>query len=214
MIDADLIVNTNQRDTELIPLLEQEEVTIAFSQLKIADFLIAGRMAIIKRTAEEFSHDLKTKMVYRTMPAFKREYDEPLYIIEGKTLNVNGTPLPTIRSAITHVSSVSRIPIIRTEDAKETARYLALLVKQAQFSEPATHREVSEPVDEEQPVPWQVELLSHLPDVDRVLAARLMKRFGSLKAVLDARTSELQKVKGLGPKKAEKLKKALVQAME
>ena len=214
MIDADLIINARDRDSELIPLLEKEEVLFAFSQLKYADFLIAGRMAIIKRTTEDFAVDLKNKMVYRTLPAFKREYAEPLYIIEGRDLAVNGTPLPTIRSAITHISSVSRVPIIRTEDAKETARYLALLVKQARLSEPTVHRDQAVETDEEQPAPWQVELLTHLPDVDRILAARMMKRFGTLRGVLDAKTSELQKIKGLGPKKSEKIKKALAAHME
>lgn len=214
MIDADLIVNSKERGSELIPLLETEEVLFAFSQLKYADFLIGGRIAIIRRTSEEFAVDLKNKMVYRNLPFFKREYTEPLYIIEGKELAVNGTPLPTIRSAITHISSVSRIPIIRTEDAKETARYLALLVKQAKFSEPVVQRAAAEELEEEQPAPWQVELLTHLPDVDRILAARMMKRFGTLRGVLDAKTSEMQKIKGLGPKKTEKIKKALVSQMD
>ncbi|MFH2056570.1 MAG: ERCC4 domain-containing protein [bacterium] len=214
MIDADLIIHARDRDSDLIPLLEKEEVSFAFSQLKYADFLIAGRIAIIKRTTQDFSVDLKNKMVYRNLPFFKREYAEPLYIIEGKDLAVNGTPLPTIRAAITHISSVGRVPIIRTEDAQETARYLALLVKQAKFSEPTTHRVEAAEANEEQPAPWQVELLMHLPDVDRVLAARMMKRFGTLRGVLDAKTSELQKIKGLGPKKSEKIKKALAAQMD
>ncbi len=214
MIDAELIINTQDRDSDLIHYLEKEEITFTFSQLKYADFMIAGRIAIIKRTTEEFATDLKNKMVHRTLPFFKREYAEPLYIIEGLDLAVNGTALPTIRSAITHITAVSRIPIIRTMDAKETARYLALLVKQSQYSGPTTRRKEEPEPEEEQPVAWQVEMLTHLPDVDRVIAARLMKRFGTLRAVLDAKPSSMQKIKGLGPKKAEKIKKAFVKEME
>ena len=214
MIDAELIINTQDRDSDLIHYLEKEEITFTFSQLKYVDFMIAGRIAIIKRTTEEFAVDLKNKMVHRTLPFFKREYPEPLYIIEGEDLAVNGTPLPTIRSAITHITAVSRIPIIRTMDTRETARYLALLVKQSQFSGPSTRRAVQSEPEDEQPVAWQVEILTHLPDVDRVIAARLMKKFGTVRAVLDAKTSSMQKIKGVGPKKSERIKKALVKEME
>jgi Fanconi anemia group M protein len=213
MTEPELIVNSRDRGSQLIPKLEKEGLAFAFSQLKYVDFLIAGRIAIIRRKTEDFAEDLKTKMLYRTLPFFKREYTEPLYIVEGESLMVNGTPMPAIRSGITHITSVSRIPIIRTRDSDETARYLSLLVKQAQFSAPAEPRqEVDE--DDSQPVPWQVAMLEHLPDVDRVIATRLLKQFGSIRGVLNAEVSALQKIKGLGPKKSEKIKRALAAQVE
>ena len=49
---------------------------------------------------------------------------------------------------------------------------------------------------------------------EAVSTARLMKRFGTVRGVLDAKVSAMQKIKGLGPKKSEKIKKALAAQME
>jgi ERCC4-type nuclease len=148
-------------------------------------------------------------MLYRTLIFFKREYPEPLYLIEGEKLSDNGTPLPTIRSGITHITAVSRIPIIFTDNLSETAKYMSLLARQARYASSDRPTEDSTEAEDEQPLPFQVQMLRILPEVTPVIARRLLTRFGTLKGVFCAKVSELQKVKGLGPKKAWKIKQAI-----
>lgn len=213
-VKYDVIANLREKGSELVTLLEQDEVQVGFAPLRYADFLIGGRMAIIRRTPLEFSNDLKSKMLFRTVVFFKREYPEPLYIVEGERLSVNGTSLSTLRSGITHITAVSRIPIIFTGDVSDTAKYLSLLVRQARLAGPLP--EVQEPADveDEQVVPYQLKMLTQLPDVTPGIAQRLMDRFGTLKGVFCARVTELQKIKGLGPKKAWKIKQAIEAKLE
>jgi ERCC4-type nuclease len=205
----DIIANTRERDSELAGLLENEEIKVGFAPLRYADFLIGGRLAIIRRTNVDFIADLKSKMLYRTLVFFKREYPEPLYLVEGDKLSVNGTPLPTIRSGITHIAAVTRIPIIFTTDAADTAKYMSLLVKQSRFASPAPGERDSAEAEDEQPLPFQLKMLTQLPDVTGSIAQRMMDKFGTLKGVFCAKVTELQKIKGLGPKKAWKIKQAI-----
>jgi ERCC4-type nuclease len=153
-------------------------------------------------------------MLFRTLVFFKREYPEPLYLVEGERLSVNGTSLPTLRSGITHITAVSRIPIIFTGDVSETAKYMSLLVRQARLAGPPPEPQEPVDVEDEQAVPYQLRMLAQLPDVTPGIAQRLMDRFGTLKGVFCAKVTELQKIKGLGPKKAWKIKQAIEAKLE
>ncbi|MCK4857510.1 MAG: hypothetical protein KAT58_06055 [candidate division Zixibacteria bacterium] len=212
--EHDLIVNTHDRGTDLIAQLQKDGLKLSFVQLKYANFMIGDRIAVIYRTASEFAADLKSKMLYRTLVSFKREYSEPLYIVEGDYLATNGAPPPAIRSGITHITAIGRIPIIFSTDTAESAKYINLLVKQAEFLSPAKPRKSEPEEDDQQPVPYQLQMLAGLPEVSMPIALRLMKRFGSLKGVFSAKVTDLQKIKGLGPKKAQKMIKAIAAELE
>jgi len=51
----------------------------------------------------------------------------------------------------------------------------------------------------------RVNILSQIPGIDAVLAKRLIEKFGSLKAVFNAKSKELTEVEGIGKKKARKI---------
>jgi ERCC4-type nuclease len=113
-------------------------VAIKFTPLKLVDFIAAGKIAIIRRTMDEFVAELQNKMVYRTAIEFKRDFPDPLYIVEGKQ-TVDSSSATTIRAGITYLSVGRRIPIIFTTGEQDTARYISLLLKQSEFSSERRH---------------------------------------------------------------------------
>jgi ERCC4-type nuclease len=98
------------------------------------------------------------------------------------------------------------IPIIYSKNYKETASYLHIIAKREQengkkdFSlhgdrKPLTLKEQQEYV------------VSSLPGVGVALARPLLKKFKTIKKVINASAEQLEKVEKIGPKKAAEIKK-------
>ncbi len=219
-----LITSMSQKGQEIIEHLESEGVSVRFSNLKIADYIIAGRFAIVRRTLDDFMADLSNKMIYRTAPEFKRNFHDPLYVVEGFTPGAKISASTTGRAGITYLTIMNRIPIIFTNSAEETARYIALIMKQAEYA--PVHEEVLEDEDDSQtklmqpseetsngnsrePEDYKIKSLCALPGITEEAAEALVKKFGSLRSIITADENALRKVKGVGPKRAKTLQNAI-----
>jgi ERCC4-type nuclease len=199
-----LIANIKEKDTPLIPLLEREGVAIKFTPLKLVDYIAAGKIAIIKRTMDEFVAELKNKMVYRTAIEFKRDFPDPLYIVEGKQ-TVDSSSANTVRAGITYLTVLNRIPIIFTDSAEDTSRYISLLLKQSEYAPEREEMPVAEvQPDERQPMEgnYQEQIVALIPSLTPGDAKALMDRFSNLKALFGASEADLKSIKSIGPKKA------------
>jgi ERCC4-type nuclease len=67
-------------------------------------------------------------------------------------------------------------------------------------AEEAEHHKVAKTHDDP-----RVDIIERLPDVGPSLAEGLLKHFGSLSRLFAAEVSDLRKVEGIGPKRAEKI---------
>jgi ERCC4-type nuclease len=212
-IENVLIANIREKESSLIPLLEKEGVTIKFTPLKLVDFIAAGKIAIIRRTMDEFVAELQNKMVYRSAIELKRDFPDPLYIVEGKQ-TTDGFSATTIRAGITYLSVGRRIPIIYTTGEEDTARYISLLLKQSEFSSESEKPTAAVPVEAEEKQPaegnYQEQILALIPGLTAANVKTLMETFGNLKSVFGASEEKLKSIKSIGPKKA----KAIVTAFQ
>lgn len=210
-----LIVSLKEKGSELIPYLEKEGITVRFSAIKLVDFIIAGKIAIVRRTIDEFVADLRNKMIYRTAIEFKRDFADPLYIIEGKEFTANGSASVTMRAGIAYLTVLNRIPIIFTSSMEETSKYLSLMLKQSEYASERDTSVVEDRKDKtESSISYQVEVLTHFPGITEADAKALLEKFGSLKAIFGASENELQSTKSFGMKKAKSFLKAKAASIE
>lgn len=204
-IENVLIANIREKESSLIPLLHKEGVAIKFTPLKLVDYIAAGKIAIIRRTMNEFVAELQNKVVYRTAIEFKRDFPDPLYIVEGK-LTVDSSSATSVRAGITYLSVGRRIPIIYTTGAEDTAKYISLLLKQSEFSSEREPAPIAIPVEAEDKQPtegnYQEQILALIPGVTPANVKTLTETFGSLKSVFGASEDKLKAIKSIGPKKA------------
>jgi ERCC4-type nuclease len=208
-----LIANIKEKGSEVTAYLEKEGINIRYTSLRLIDYLIAGRIAVIRRTVPAFMEDLSNKMVYRTAPEFKRTFPDPLYIVEGERPASTISSTTHGRSGVTYLTFVNRIPIIFSSTPEETGKYLALMMKQVAFASTAeTMSSDSEASAEDSTVEIdaevQLQILSAIPGIKEENAKVLIAKFGSLRAIVEADEAELTKIRGIGSKKA----RAIVQA--
>ncbi len=208
-----LIANIKEKGSEVTAYLEKEGINIRYTALRLIDYLIAGRIAVIRRTVPAFMEDLSNKMVYRTAPEFKRTFPDPLYIVEGDRPASTISSTTHGRSGVTYLTFVNRIPIIFSSTPEETGKYLALMMKQVAFASTAeTMSNDSEESAEDSTVEIdaevQLQILSAIPGIKEENAKVLIAKFGSLRAIIDAEESDLAKIKGIGTKKARAITQA------
>lgn len=202
-----LIANIKEKGSEVTNYLEKEGINIRYTSLRLIDYLIAGRIAVIRRTVPAFMDDLANKMVYRTAPEFKRTFPDPLYIVEGEKPATTISSTTHGRSGVTYLTFVNRIPIIFSGTPEETGKYLALMMKQVAFASAAesmTENGSSEDEEsmDEVSADTQIQILTAIPGIKEDNAKLLLAKLGSLKAILGTSESELAKIKGIGAKKA------------
>lgn len=208
-----LIANIKEKGNEVTAYLEKEGINIRYTALRLIDYLIAGRIAVIRRTVPAFMEDLSNKMVYRTAPEFKRTFPDPLYIVEGDRPASTISSTTHGRSGVTYLTFVNRIPIIFSSTPEETGKYLALMMKQVAFASTAEpmsngNEEADDESSAEIDAEVQLQVLSAIPGIKEDNAKALLAKYGSLRAIIDADENEIAKVKGIGAKKA----KAITQA--
>ena len=99
------------------------------------------------------------------------------------------------------------IPVLRSNDEAETAGILAAIAKREQdknfydiqlhSQKPATLKEIQE------------YLVASLPGIESTIAKSLLKKFGTIKKIVNATEEELKEVDLIGEKKAKEIRRVL-----
>lgn len=201
-----IIASIHEKAGPVVKHLEKLGLQIRYANLKMGDFLLSGTTAIERKDSKEFIESIEDKSIFRQLIDFKREFSSPLYVIEGCNLyaqkNVNATK---IRSAISYITILNHIPVIFTQDPKDSAEYIYMISRQAQhgltFNPLADKKKQKFSEDSDA----QLAVIETLPDIGAAIAMAMLKEFGTLKGVFNASKKKLTQVDGIGEKRAEKL---------
>ncbi|MFQ3275162.1 MAG: ERCC4-type nuclease, partial [Candidatus Nanohaloarchaea archaeon] len=174
-------------------------------RLDIADFLVSDRAAIERKQASDFVDSIVDNRLFSQLTDL-HQFDRPILMIEGENLYTHRDIHPNaIRGALASISMDHQIPILWTEDEKDTAETLAALAKREQEEEDrniAVRGNRSGKTEKE----LQKFVTAGLPDVNKKIAERLLEEFGSIEKVFTASEEELKQVHGIGDKKAGKIR--------
>ncbi len=176
-------------------------------QLEVADFVLSDRVAVERKTCADFVDSLVDGRLFNQLKELQA-YPRPFLILEGESIyghrNVSAEALNGALAAITIDQG---IPVLQTRDTLETARFLHAVAKREQFRE---NRKIAVRVGKPMTdLDRQVFLLSGLPGVSEILAKRLLERFGSVSAALNASVADLAEVEALGAAKASEIRRIL-----
>ena len=150
------------------------------------------------------------KWIGHTTKAVNVNFARPLIIIEGTDdlYSVRNVHANSIRGMLATIGVSYGIPILYTKTNKDTAALIGIIAKREQdelsrdFSphgsrKPLTLKEQQEYV------------VSALPGVGPGLAKPLLRKFKSVKKVVNAKVERLEKVEKIGPKKAKAIRDVL-----
>ena len=205
----ELSIYVDDRERKTIKKLEERDIKVKKERLQVADFLVSDRCAVEKKTSSDFVTSIIDNRLFDQLRSLRDQFEKPVLLVEGNNLFDHRDIHPNaIRGALSSIILDYDVPILWTSNLDETAEILVSLAKREQEDNDrqSTIRGEKAPKDEKG---LQKYLICGLPSVSEKLADRLLEKFGTPKNIFTASENELQKVKGIGEGKAQKIRKIL-----
>jgi Fanconi anemia group M protein len=200
-----VLIFVDTRESSIIEYFKQYDCFIQKKMLLMGDFVVSDRVVIEKKTVRDFIQSITDKRLFQQLGAMKENFEKPLLIIEGEESLYGSLHPNTIRGALSAITVDLSIPIIWTRDLADTAGLVFWIARREQIDEKREvllrDKKIPKTVEEQQEF-----LISSLPDISTVRSKALLKHFKTPKNIFNSSAKELQEVKGIGKKIAEKVK--------
>ncbi|MDI6708480.1 MAG: DEAD/DEAH box helicase [Candidatus Thermoplasmatota archaeon] len=199
-----IIVDTRELNSGVARELSLLNINIASAQLETSDYIISDRIAVERKTAEDFVRSLIEGRLFSQLKLLKNTYPKAILVLEGEPL-ATGRKISenAILGALASIVTDFNIPIIQTKSERETALLLSSILKREFEEGRAPSIRGSKPAMSLRE--RQQFITEGLPNISTILAQRLLAHFGSVKAIVDAEIGELMQVEGIGKKTAEEI---------
>jgi ERCC4-type nuclease len=175
-------------------------------RLETGDYLLDRDLLVERKTITDFCQSIKDGRLFRQVKNLTNGQVPACLILEGKKKQFKQTdfsPL-AIQGVLVSVSLAFRLPVITTKNHKETIQVILQSFKQLTKCRPNKLRpnfrsfafkKKSNPL-----LARRIHILESFPGIGSERAEKLIRKFGSLRAVLMADDKELLKVPGFGKK--------------
>jgi len=193
----------NKAVKELIDL----GVDISLEKLEVGDYVLSSRVGVEFKTISDFVNSLVDGRLLQQVKDLKRSFSRPFLIVEGEEdiYSVRKVHPNSIRGMLSSIAVDFGMPILFSRNYKETASYLYVTAKREQDE---LGKEFS-PHGSKKPMTFKEQqeyIVSALPGIGIGLAKPLLKKFKSVKKIINAKQDKLEKVDKIGPKKAKKIR--------
>ena len=185
-------------------LVAYPQVVVAVGRLPLGDYLPGGGVIVERKTAADLVQSIRDQRLFDQAARLRAGAAHPVIILEGDPLAVRtGMNKNAILGALTWLTTIQGIPLLPSSGPARTAELLVTIARQQQqgWRAPSGVVKPKAPTLREQ----QLAVLSSLPGVGPVLAARLLDHFGGLRGALDADAAALGAVPGIGEAVATRL---------
>lgn len=200
-----IVVDYREQHSAVVGELVDLGAKIKYANLPVGDYLVSEEVAIERKTFNDFINSIIDKRLFEQAKSLSQHYSKPIIIIEGRDQTLRNISEEAVRGAMISMIMDFGLPILWTRDSLETAKFILALAKRERRGDLRTislkdRRRARTPDEEREYV------VASLPMVELTTARRLLSHFGSVERVFTAGESELMKVKGIGPKKAKRIR--------
>ena len=195
----------SERNAALLNLAREcGDFDIHMERLAVGDYVIDGGIVIERNTHVDFATSLVDGRLFPGGSP-RRKSPSAVVLVEGpKPPQMPDVHPHALKGAIVSLAVMWRLPVIHARDPEDSLRILQFLAQQLARSGPAILQRY-----DRKPKPLasrKLYVLQGLPGVGPALANRLLLQFGSVERVITADPSILVQVRGIGPKKAQRIR--------
>lgn len=203
-------VIADDRENKIAKKLSKMDLTVDMKRLDVGDFLVSEETVVERKTTADFADSIVDQRLFNQLQDLT-SYKNSLIIIEGDNLYSHRDIHPkAIRGAISSLTVDYNLPIIWTEDLEETSQMLKTLAEREQSEKDkniAVRGKKTPKSDEE----LKKYIVAGIPSVNTKIAERLLQEFKTIEKIFNASEEELKNVKGIGKKKAKRIKKLITE---
>ncbi len=201
-----IFVDTRERNSKTFSELKKLDLDIIEKQLDIGDYQVGEETIVERKTINDFINSIIDGRLFKQ--AIKMNvFEKSIIIVEGNLeyeLEDRKIRKEQIYGTIFSLMLEFKIPIIFAIDHFECADLIYQLAKREQLKKekPISLRKLKK-VDNMKLM--QQYIIEGLPNVGPTLALRLLEKFGSVKKIFSLDKEQLEKIEGIGKKKAEEI---------
>lgn len=204
-----IFVDIRERNSKILEIL-REKAKVDFRRLEVGDFILSNSVGVERKSVSDFLNSIVDKRLFTQAKELARNFPVAMMIIEGEEdlYSLRDIHPNAIRGALASLALDFGIFIIPTRDAEDTGNLLYAIAKREQDPElkDVALRGEKKPLNLEEKQRYLVE---SLPNVSAVLARRLLKKFKSVKEVINAPRKKLTEIEGIGKIKSKEIKKVI-----
>lgn len=197
-----LDIDSRERAARLCALAQaSEDFDVRIRRLPAGDYLIAGAVAVERKTHADFATSLVDGRLFPQAAALAYGPHRPLIVLEGPAPErVPDVHPHALEGAMASLAVMWRLPVLHTRDPEDSLRLFRFLAAQTGRPAPDVLRRFDR--KPKRIASRKLYLLQGLPGVGPALAGRLLARFGSVERVMTADAVALMEIDGVGPAKA------------
>ena len=200
--------DSREGNSKVLRALDSINVDVRIKTMVAGDYQVSDDVAIERKTAKDFIDSIVDKRLYKQGRVLQEEFKKPILILEGDDFYSGFLSPDAIRGSIASIALDFGISIIPTRNPEDTAAMIKrIAIREQNGSTPNIQiRTERKPVNI-----WEQQLfiIESLPSIGPVTAKKLLEKFGSVNKVINAKTTELQEINGIGIKTAENIRKVL-----
>ena len=208
--DIKIFADYREKGSGVIKELVDLGVNIKLDKLESADYILSSRVGVEMKTVPDFVDSIIDGRLLLQIKELKNNFERPLVIIEGveDIYSMRNVHPNAIQGMLATITVSYGIPVLRTKNFKETASLLNIIAKREQEETSKdftmhTEKRIMSLKD------LQEYIISSLPGVGGTLAKPLLKKFKTVKKIINAKKEQLEKVEKIGPKKAERIREVV-----
>jgi len=205
-----IFADHREKGSGIIKELIDMDINIKLEQLGAADYILSNRCGVEFKNVEDFAQSIIDGRLLEQIKQLKNNFEKPIVLIQGEQdlFSVRNIHPNAIRGMLATITVSYGIPILFTRNSKESASLLNIIAKREQeekgndFSMHADRKPLT--LKEQQEY-----IVSALPNVGPSLAKELLKKFKTVKKIINAKEDKLKKVEKIGNKKAKKIREVV-----
>jgi ERCC4-type nuclease len=212
---VDIVADDRERASGVIENLRSiPAVSVRIERLAGGDYLADRRILFERKTLQDFAVSIVDGRLFKQMLALTKSKFRSVLILEGigKDAMALSVRREALQGALISISLILGIPVLRSLAPEETARLIVYAARQIQSVE-----KKGCPSPGYRPKGKkgrQLYILQGLPGLGQERALRLLEKFGSVEAIMNASREELLKVEGVGAKTADRIRWAVGEQLE
>lgn len=201
-----VLADHREKNNRIVKELIDLGVSVKTAQLESADYLVSGRVGVELKQIPDFVASIIDGRLLGQVKDLRKNFERAVLIIEGEEdiYSVRKVHANAIRGMLSCIVLDFGVPVLYTKNPKDTAGLLAVMAQREQNKESDYSLHSRKPLSLKE---QQEFLVSALPGVGVQTAKLLLEHFGSVKALVNASREEMEDIKGVGEKTAEKLVK-------
>jgi len=204
-----VIVDSRELRSEVVKHLRDLGAKIEVRNLEVADYVVSDRVAVERKTVEDFLNSIIQKdRLFSQVAKLKSAYSRPVIIIEGENLYRGGMHPNAVRGAIASLVIDFGVPVLRTSGPKETAELIFAMAKREQ--EEKRRGVIEHAAKTKRTLKEEQEyIVSSISNVGSVIAKNLLDYFQTIENIATADEEELAKVPKVGKKIARQIRRVM-----